>query len=218
MLTTSDCCDFARLHIARPLQSSTASTATIPRPGRTAASRWKSGRGGTALRVVDPRPGRPVDPRRLRWPAADPHLSARAWAPTAQPTSPSRRADLFPQALCLSGNYDPTTWHGWGEQRRCLYFQNPTAYVANLEGDHLAWLRHQRPPQLVCGQGMWEDTHRRAGQHPGARGPARAEGHPARAGRLGPRRRPRLAVVASPTRAPPVPHGVSGACGANRRH
>jgi esterase/lipase superfamily enzyme len=69
-----------------------------------------------------------------------------------------RRADLFPQALCLSGNYDPTTWHGWGEQGDALYFQNPTAYVANLEGDHLAWLRHHVHLTLVCGQGMWEDT------------------------------------------------------------
>jgi esterase/lipase superfamily enzyme len=69
-----------------------------------------------------------------------------------------RRADLFPQALCLSGNYDPSTWHGWGEQGDALYFQNPTAYVANLGGDHLQWLRHHVHLTLVCGQGMWEDT------------------------------------------------------------
>jgi esterase/lipase superfamily enzyme len=69
-----------------------------------------------------------------------------------------RRADLFPRGLCLSGNYDPTTWHGWGEQGDALYFQNPTAYVANLHGDHLEWLRRQLHLVLVCGQGMWEDT------------------------------------------------------------
>jgi esterase/lipase superfamily enzyme len=69
-----------------------------------------------------------------------------------------RRGDLFPGALCLSGNYDPSTWHGWGEQGDAFYFQNPTAYVANLSGDHLAWLRHHVHPTLVCGQGMWEDT------------------------------------------------------------
>ena len=69
-----------------------------------------------------------------------------------------RRADLFPQALCLSGNYDPSTWHGWGEQGEALYFQNPTAYVTNLHGDHLQWLRHHVHLTLVCGQGMWEDT------------------------------------------------------------
>jgi len=69
-----------------------------------------------------------------------------------------RRADLFPQALCLSGNYDPSTWHGWGKQGEALYFQNPTAYVRNLHGDHLEWLRRQVHLTLVCGQGMWEDT------------------------------------------------------------
>jgi esterase/lipase superfamily enzyme len=69
-----------------------------------------------------------------------------------------RRADLFPRALCLSGNYDPSSWHGWGEQGDALYFQNPTAYVPNLHGDHLGWLRQQLHLVLVCGQGMWEDT------------------------------------------------------------
>jgi len=69
-----------------------------------------------------------------------------------------RRADLFPQALCLSGNYDPSTWHGWGEQGEALYFQNPTAYLSGLHGDHLEWLRHHVHLTLVCGQGMWEDT------------------------------------------------------------
>jgi esterase/lipase superfamily enzyme len=69
-----------------------------------------------------------------------------------------RRADLFPQALCLSGNYDPSTWHGWGEQGEALYFQNPMAYVPGLHGDHLDWLRRQVHLVLVCGQGMWEDT------------------------------------------------------------
>ena len=36
-----------------------------------------------------------------------------------------KRADLFPRALCMSGNYDPTTWHGWGERGEALYFNNP---------------------------------------------------------------------------------------------
>jgi esterase/lipase superfamily enzyme len=69
-----------------------------------------------------------------------------------------RRGDLFPRALCLSGNYDPSTWHGWGERGDALYFQNPMAYVANLYGDHLEWLRRRVRLVLVCGQGMWEDT------------------------------------------------------------
>jgi esterase/lipase superfamily enzyme len=67
-----------------------------------------------------------------------------------------KRADLFPLALCLSGNYDPTTWNSWGELGQQTYFNNPMAYVANLEGDHLNWLRDRVSLLLVVGQGAWE--------------------------------------------------------------
>jgi len=69
-----------------------------------------------------------------------------------------QRADLFPLALCFSGNYDPSAWHGWGERGEATYFNNPTDYVANLNGDHLDWLRSRLSLVLVCGQGQWEDT------------------------------------------------------------
>ncbi|MEJ3657498.1 alpha/beta hydrolase-fold protein [Actinomycetes bacterium KLBMP 9759] len=69
-----------------------------------------------------------------------------------------KRGDLFPRALCLSGNYDPSSWHGWGERGDALYFNNPLDYVGNLHGDHLEWLRSQVRLTLVCGQGQWEDT------------------------------------------------------------
>jgi esterase/lipase superfamily enzyme len=69
-----------------------------------------------------------------------------------------KRADLFPLALCFSGNYDPTSWRGWGEQGDALYFNNPIAYAGNLHGDHLDWLRSRLSLLLVCGQGQWEDT------------------------------------------------------------
>jgi esterase/lipase superfamily enzyme len=69
-----------------------------------------------------------------------------------------RRADLFPQALCLSGNYDPSTWHGWGERGDAAYFTNPVDFVPNLNGDHLEWLRSRLSVLLVVGQGQWEDT------------------------------------------------------------
>ena len=69
-----------------------------------------------------------------------------------------RRADLFPLALCFSGNYDPSTWQAWGERGDAVYFHNPVDYVANLHGDHLAWLRSRLSVLLVCGQGRWEDT------------------------------------------------------------
>ncbi|MDT4939937.1 MAG: hypothetical protein QOJ34_26, partial [Pseudonocardiales bacterium] len=68
-----------------------------------------------------------------------------------------RHADVFPLALCLSGNYDPTAWDGWGEQGDATYFHNPMAYVGNLHGDHLDWLRGRLSLLLVVGQGAWEE-------------------------------------------------------------
>jgi esterase/lipase superfamily enzyme len=67
-----------------------------------------------------------------------------------------KRADLFPLALCFSGNFDPTTWNAWGEQGDATYFNNPMAYVANAEGDHLEWLRSRVSLVLVVGRGAWE--------------------------------------------------------------
>jgi esterase/lipase superfamily enzyme len=69
-----------------------------------------------------------------------------------------RRADLFPLAIGLSGNYDPSSWNGWGELGDATYFNNPMASVANLAGDHLDWLRSRLSIVLVVGQGAWE-TH-----------------------------------------------------------
>ena len=69
-----------------------------------------------------------------------------------------KRADVFPLAIGLSGNYDPAAWDGWGERGEAAYFNNPMDYVAHLDGDHLEWLRRQVSLLLVCGQGQWEDT------------------------------------------------------------
>jgi esterase/lipase superfamily enzyme len=68
-----------------------------------------------------------------------------------------RRADLFPLAICLSGIYDITRL-GWGERGDAVYFNNPTDYVANLNGDHLDWLRAHANLLLVVGRGSWEDS------------------------------------------------------------
>ena len=67
-----------------------------------------------------------------------------------------RRADLFPLAMCFSGNYDPTAWNAWGDRGDATYFSNPMDYVANLDGDHLAWLQDHVSLLLVVGQGAWE--------------------------------------------------------------
>jgi esterase/lipase superfamily enzyme len=69
-----------------------------------------------------------------------------------------KRADLFPLAICMSGNYDPSTWNAWGDRGEATYFNNPIDYVGHLGGDHLEWLRSRLSLLLVCGQGQWEDT------------------------------------------------------------
>jgi esterase/lipase superfamily enzyme len=68
-----------------------------------------------------------------------------------------KRADLFPLAIGMSGVYDVSV-QGGGERGEAVYFNNPMDYVANLAGDHLAWLRERASLLLVCGQGQWEDT------------------------------------------------------------
>jgi esterase/lipase superfamily enzyme len=69
-----------------------------------------------------------------------------------------KRADLFPLAMCFSGNYDPSAWHAWGERGTEAYFNNPVDYVGHADGSHLDWLRGRVSLLLVCGQGQWEDT------------------------------------------------------------
>jgi esterase/lipase superfamily enzyme len=67
-----------------------------------------------------------------------------------------KHADIFPLALCLSGNYDPAAWNAWGRRGDSAYFSNPMQYVANLDGEHLDWLRERVSLLLVVGQGAWE--------------------------------------------------------------
>ena len=114
-----------------------------------------------------------------------------------------KRADLFPLALCLSGNYDPSTWRTLGRARRRGLLQQPDGLRRpTSHGDHLDWLRSRLSLLLVCGQGQWEDT---TGALDSTRRfaelPAR-QGDPARARPVGPRRPARLAVVARAARAP----------------
>src|SRR5690606_3554126 len=39
------------------------------------------------------------------------------------------RADLFPTAIAMSGNYDPAGFRGFGELGDATYFANPMSYV-----------------------------------------------------------------------------------------
>ena len=66
------------------------------------------------------------------------------------------RSDLFPVAICQSGNYDPSQWHAWGEREEAAYFTNPTDYVPQLEGGPLDWLRSRLHVVLTVGEGPRE--------------------------------------------------------------
>ena len=115
-----------------------------------------------------------------------------------------RRADLFPHAIGMSGNYDPGSWHAWGEMGDALYFNNPAAYVPNLYGDHLDWLRSRVFIQLVVGSGAFEEHPTRALPSSWALADAAVgQGDPLRPGRLGHRHPARLALVAAHGRQAP---------------
>src|SRR3954453_20450650 len=66
------------------------------------------------------------------------------------------RADLFPVAICQSGNYDPSAWHAWGERGTPPSLTNPPAYVPQLDGGPLDWLRGRLHVVLTVGEGPWE--------------------------------------------------------------
>lgn len=82
-----------------------------------------------------------------------------------------RHPERFPLAIGLSGNYDPSTWNGWGERGQAAYFHNPMDYLANLHGEALRRLQERVSILLVVGEGAWEvhptqalpQTHRLAG-------------------------------------------------------
>jgi esterase/lipase superfamily enzyme len=73
-----------------------------------------------------------------------------------------RHADVFPLALCFSGNYDPTTWDARCTPGDATYFNNPLAYATHLHGEHLDWLRHRVSLLLVVCQEAWEEHPTRA--------------------------------------------------------
>lgn len=63
---------------------------------------------------------------------------------------------IFYYALCLSGRYLATHFTQ-GYSNTDVYFNNPMAYVPNLEGEALQTVRSQTHLTLVCGQGPWEE-------------------------------------------------------------
>lgn len=67
-----------------------------------------------------------------------------------------RRTDLFDTLIAMSGFYDlgPDYLRGYSDENS--YFNNPMAFVANLEGYGLDMLRSDCRINLVTGQGQWE--------------------------------------------------------------
>ena len=66
-----------------------------------------------------------------------------------------RHPHVFPRAVSFSGNYDPSTWRGWGDED---YFTSPFRFVPGLGGGQLDYLRHRLFLTLIVGSGQWEDT------------------------------------------------------------
>lgn len=68
-----------------------------------------------------------------------------------------KHAEIFRWVLCMSGMYQISDFTD-GFQNADVYFNNPMAYLPNLEGEALERVRRNTHVVLVCGQGMWEDS------------------------------------------------------------
>ncbi len=67
-----------------------------------------------------------------------------------------KHPEIFHYALCMSGLYDASDFTG-GFSNDDLYFNNPLAYPAHLEGAALERVRSNTHLALVCGRGAFED-------------------------------------------------------------
>jgi len=67
-----------------------------------------------------------------------------------------KHPETFRWALCLSGRYAMTHFtDGFSDAE--VYFNNPLAYVPNLDGEPLERIRRHTHLVLVCGQGAYEE-------------------------------------------------------------
>jgi esterase/lipase superfamily enzyme len=64
--------------------------------------------------------------------------------------------EIFRWSLCMSGRYSMTHFTD-GHSDDEVYFNNPLAYVANLDGQPLETIRRSTHLVLVCGQGAYEE-------------------------------------------------------------
>ncbi len=65
--------------------------------------------------------------------------------------------ETFWWALCMSGRYEVRGFTD-GHDDADVYYNNPLAYVWNLDGAHLQRVREHTGLTLVCGQGQYEDN------------------------------------------------------------
>ena len=66
-----------------------------------------------------------------------------------------KQPETFHYALCMSGRYEMRAFNP--TESADMYFQNPLAYVPNLDGPALDRVRQHTQIDLVCGRGPWED-------------------------------------------------------------
>ncbi len=115
------------------------------------------------------------------------------------------RADLFPLVIGLSGNYDVSTWHAWGERGRRGVLRQPGRLRAEPA---------RRPPRLAArpavraaglrAGGVGDASDRSAAGDPGDGAVVAGQGYSLRGGPLGLRSEPRLGVVAAAARPSPA--------------
>ena len=156
------------------------------------------------------RPLRVVDPRRRSCRSSSTTPAARSSPPGSSlgafhaANFALKRADLFPLAICMSGNYDPSTWNALGRARRADLLQQPDRLrrAPRRRPPRLAALAAEPPARLRPGPVGGHD--RLAAVLQAARRDARREGNPPRARPVGLRRPARLALLARADR-PPSP-------------
>ena len=120
------------------------------------------------LRGLDPRPRRPVHPRRPGRRTPEIVTTGCSMGAFHAANFALKRADRFPLALCFSGNYDPAAWGGWGERGEADVLQQPERLrrAPRRRAPRLAALAHQ--PAARLRPGPVGGHHGLAGEHPPA--------------------------------------------------
>lgn len=71
-----------------------------------------------------------------------------------------RRPDLFDCLIAMSGFFDLQPGYTEGHQSDNIYYNNPVAYLTNLNGPYLEKLRTECQIHIVTGRGAYEAPHK----------------------------------------------------------